>query len=118
MEATEKLLFDSATFNRLQLPVSLDSLTGLAPSLKLHTAPLLHKRSHLLPVWLLTPLFVGFCTHCLCQAIEEEGGNPDEIVIAPESTAKKATPKRAAKGKEVCARRAEKHVTIYCNVAE
>lgn len=33
------------------------------------------------------------------QAIEEEGGNPDEIVIAAESTPKKATPKRATRGK-------------------
>ncbi|KAM4547980.1 scaffold attachment factor B1 [Odontesthes bonariensis] len=35
----------------------------------------------------------------LKKAIEEEGGNPDEIIVAPESTAKKtnATPKRATK---------------------
>ncbi|KAM9385115.1 scaffold attachment factor B1 isoform 2-T2 [Pholidichthys leucotaenia] len=34
----------------------------------------------------------------LKQAIEDEGGNPDEIVIAPESANKKAvTPRRAAK---------------------
>uniref|UniRef100_A0A3B5AJ74 Scaffold attachment factor B2-like n=1 Tax=Stegastes partitus TaxID=144197 RepID=A0A3B5AJ74_9TELE len=33
------------------------------------------------------------------QAIEDEGGNPDEIIVAPESAPKKAnvTPKRAAK---------------------
>ncbi|XP_070764655.1 scaffold attachment factor B1 isoform X2 [Enoplosus armatus] len=30
----------------------------------------------------------------LKKAIEEEGGNPDEIVVAPESAPKKATPKR------------------------
>lgn len=37
------------------------------------------------------------------QAIEEEGGNPDEIIVAPEATSKKVnlTPKRAAKG-NVC----------------
>lgn len=40
---------------------------------------------------------------CLCstlrkQAIEEDGGNPDEIVVAPESAGKKPTPKRATKG--------------------
>ncbi|KAF7657984.1 hypothetical protein LDENG_00019760 [Lucifuga dentata] len=33
----------------------------------------------------------------LKKAIEEEGGNPDEIVIAAESAPKKATPKRVAK---------------------
>lgn len=34
------------------------------------------------------------------QAIEEEGGNPDEIIVAPDATSKKVnvTPKRAAKG--------------------
>lgn len=34
------------------------------------------------------------------QAIEEEGGNPDEIIVAPDATPKKVnvTPKRAAKG--------------------
>uniref|UniRef100_A0A669EMC6 Scaffold attachment factor B n=1 Tax=Oreochromis niloticus TaxID=8128 RepID=A0A669EMC6_ORENI len=37
----------------------------------------------------------------LKKAIEEEGGNPDEIIVAPELTTKKAnvTPKRAARGK-------------------
>uniref|UniRef100_A0A8C7Y176 Scaffold attachment factor B n=1 Tax=Oryzias sinensis TaxID=183150 RepID=A0A8C7Y176_9TELE len=37
----------------------------------------------------------------LKKAIEEEGGNPDEIVVVPESTPKRAnaTPKRAPKGK-------------------
>uniref|UniRef100_A0A3Q2VI74 Scaffold attachment factor B n=1 Tax=Haplochromis burtoni TaxID=8153 RepID=A0A3Q2VI74_HAPBU len=36
------------------------------------------------------------------QAIEEEGGNPDEIIVAPELTTKKAnvTPKRAAREDE------------------
>uniref|UniRef100_A0A3Q0RE03 Scaffold attachment factor B n=1 Tax=Amphilophus citrinellus TaxID=61819 RepID=A0A3Q0RE03_AMPCI len=36
------------------------------------------------------------------QAIEEEGGNPDEIIVAPEATPKKAnaTPKRAARKQE------------------
>uniref|UniRef100_A0A8C7Y3S1 Scaffold attachment factor B n=1 Tax=Oryzias sinensis TaxID=183150 RepID=A0A8C7Y3S1_9TELE len=36
----------------------------------------------------------------LKKAIEEEGGNPDEIVVVPESTPKRAnaTPKRAPKG--------------------
>ncbi|XP_061739214.1 scaffold attachment factor B1 [Nerophis ophidion] len=33
----------------------------------------------------------------LKKAIEEEGGNPDTIVILPESTPKKATPRRAAR---------------------
>ncbi|XP_026200635.1 scaffold attachment factor B1 isoform X2 [Anabas testudineus] len=35
----------------------------------------------------------------LKKAIEEEGGNPDEIIVAPEATSKKVnlTPKRAAK---------------------
>ncbi|XP_072245688.1 scaffold attachment factor B1 [Leuresthes tenuis] len=35
----------------------------------------------------------------LKKAIEDEGGNPDEIIVAPESTAKKSnvTPKRATK---------------------
>ncbi|XP_029987867.1 scaffold attachment factor B1 isoform X2 [Sphaeramia orbicularis] len=33
----------------------------------------------------------------LKKAIEEEGGNPDEIVVDTESAPKKATPKRAAK---------------------
>lgn len=35
----------------------------------------------------------------LKKAIEEEGGNPDEIIVAPEATPKKAnaTPKRAAR---------------------
>uniref|UniRef100_A0A3P9BQJ6 Scaffold attachment factor B n=1 Tax=Maylandia zebra TaxID=106582 RepID=A0A3P9BQJ6_9CICH len=38
----------------------------------------------------------------LKKAIEEEGGNPDEIIVAPELTTKKAnvTPKRAARGKQ------------------
>uniref|UniRef100_A0A3Q0RD23 Scaffold attachment factor B n=1 Tax=Amphilophus citrinellus TaxID=61819 RepID=A0A3Q0RD23_AMPCI len=45
----------------------------------------------------------------LKKAIEEEGGNPDEIIVAPEATPKKAnaTPKRAARG-EIKASR--KHV--------
>lgn len=34
----------------------------------------------------------------LLQAIEEEGGNPDEIVVQLEITPKK-TPRRAPKGK-------------------
>uniref|UniRef100_A0A3B4AR87 SAP domain-containing protein n=1 Tax=Periophthalmus magnuspinnatus TaxID=409849 RepID=A0A3B4AR87_9GOBI len=34
----------------------------------------------------------------LKKAIEEEGGNPDEIVISMEANPKKAPPKRAAKG--------------------
>ncbi|XP_054645231.1 scaffold attachment factor B1 isoform X2 [Dunckerocampus dactyliophorus] len=33
----------------------------------------------------------------LKKAIEEEGGNPDAIVISPESASKKATPRRAAR---------------------
>ncbi|XP_062279746.1 scaffold attachment factor B1 isoform X1 [Scomber scombrus] len=33
----------------------------------------------------------------LKKAIEEDGGNPDEIVVAPESAGKKPTPKRATK---------------------
>ncbi|XP_070816504.1 scaffold attachment factor B1 isoform X2 [Chaetodon trifascialis] len=33
----------------------------------------------------------------LKKAIEEEGGNPDEIIVAPESAPKKATPKRTAR---------------------
>uniref|UniRef100_A0A8C6Q449 SAP domain-containing protein n=1 Tax=Nothobranchius furzeri TaxID=105023 RepID=A0A8C6Q449_NOTFU len=40
----------------------------------------------------------------LKKAIEEEGGNPDEIVVVPESTPKRATlpPKRGAfKGKKL-----------------
>lgn len=32
------------------------------------------------------------------QAIEDEGGNPEEITIAPEAATKKSTPKRTAKG--------------------
>uniref|UniRef100_A0A671VH54 Scaffold attachment factor B n=1 Tax=Sparus aurata TaxID=8175 RepID=A0A671VH54_SPAAU len=39
----------------------------------------------------------------LKKAIEEEGGNPDEIILTPESAPKKATAKRTAKGK-VCVR--------------
>uniref|UniRef100_A0A669CWF2 Scaffold attachment factor B n=1 Tax=Oreochromis niloticus TaxID=8128 RepID=A0A669CWF2_ORENI len=41
----------------------------------------------------------------LKKAIEEEGGNPDEIIVAPELTTKKAnvTPKRAARGK-ICSK--------------
>ncbi|XP_059197216.1 scaffold attachment factor B1 isoform X2 [Centropristis striata] len=33
----------------------------------------------------------------LKKAIEEEGGNPEEIVVAPEAAQKKATPKRSSK---------------------
>ncbi|KAM9357946.1 scaffold attachment factor B1 isoform 2-T2 [Symphorus nematophorus] len=33
----------------------------------------------------------------LKKAIEEEGGNPDEIIITPESAPKKSTPKRSTK---------------------
>nr|XP_046247534.1 scaffold attachment factor B1 isoform X2 [Scatophagus argus] len=33
----------------------------------------------------------------LKKAIEEEGGNPDEIIVAPETAPKKSTPKRTAK---------------------
>lgn len=32
------------------------------------------------------------------QAIEEEGGDPDEIVIAADAGLKKPTPKRTARG--------------------
>lgn len=83
----------------------------LALSLKLNTAPSARKRSYLLPGWLLTHLFLFF-TYCIWQAIEEEGGNPDEIVITPELTSKKATPKRAAKG-ERSAREGRKNVQLF-----
>lgn len=33
------------------------------------------------------------------QAIEEEGGDPDQIVLIPDSNPKKSAPKRTAKGK-------------------
>uniref|UniRef100_A0A3Q4FYI1 SAP domain-containing protein n=1 Tax=Neolamprologus brichardi TaxID=32507 RepID=A0A3Q4FYI1_NEOBR len=47
----------------------------------------------------------------LKKAIEEEGGNPDEIIVAPELTTKKAnvTPKRAARGK-ICSKLLKQHV--------
>lgn len=52
-----------------------------------------------------------FCRALDKQAIEEEGGNPDEIIVAPELTTKKAnvTPKRAARGK-VCSKLLKQHV--------
>uniref|UniRef100_A0A8C2ZI99 Scaffold attachment factor B n=1 Tax=Cyclopterus lumpus TaxID=8103 RepID=A0A8C2ZI99_CYCLU len=45
----------------------------------------------------------------LKKAIEEEGGNPDEIILAPESTPKKSnvTPKRPSKGKVPTTRQAD-----------
>lgn len=44
-------------------------------------------------------LFVYLCLRK--QAVEDEGGNPDEIIIVLDAAPKKAnaTPKRAAKGK-------------------
>lgn len=42
-------------------------------------------------------VFLFFTVHVTSQAVEEEGGSPDEIVVAMESAPKKATitPKRA-----------------------